>query len=525
MSTNHMNNLFTNGVNVSGGLITDSLVVNGVSISSGGGSGVSIATNINDNSATNVPCTQITYSLNQKNTAQDNTLNSHDSTLTSHTTSIATLNTAMDALYGGTALGWVGVTGASFLINSGAMPKTGGTFTGDVAHGTNNITSVKDVKFSNALIGTNTSNIYCGNVICTSNLYGVGTNLDLTKATNFGTTPGVSVNIGNTGGFCYLPGYIQGLVMASGTDIVSGRDYTCTRDLVSSNALMTANVYCSNVIVPTGAFYYGNGSKLTGLTASTDCTSVLNYATVPTTGALSVGTAMTSGTVKIGNTTASGPQVIINGGANGLSLSGGSTGLTVNSNGPISIGNSTDTAISLGFTGGTNPVNIKGASLNATIPHVINTSATHTPLSTGLIQTCVIPLSSEQGPISVTSGAGVLPTVMFRVPFQWKIYGTRAHCLSASTSGSVIIDIRSFPQSTAIGPSTVNSTLGTSIFQASPKLGIAASNYSSVGSGISSNGLLVTTPAAVADDSMLGVFITSAGTNVLGLKLIIYYTL
>lgn len=510
--------MFTNGVNVVGGLNTDSLVVNGVSISSGGASGVSIATNINDNSATNVPCTQITYQLKTKNDNQDTTLNNHDTTLTSHTTSITALNGALDALYGGSVGAWIGVTGASFLINSGAMPKAGGTFTGDVAHGTNSITSVKDVKYSNALIG---SNVYCGNVFAVS-YTGDGsklTNLDVSLSSSLGSGVGAGTTVvGKSGSLTHLPGIIN-------TDLTFNGGLTKsiynTKDVCYANAIIGSNVYCGNVFATT---YYGDGSKLSGVAGSTDCTNVLNFGTVPTTGTVNVGTAMTSGLVKIGNTTATGPQVVITGGVNGVSIAGGATtAVSVNSTNGINIGTSADVPINIGKAGATSALTLRGGSLNTTLQHSISTGSTHSSSTIGLMQTCIIPLSSEQGPISTSSGSGILPTVMFRVPFTWNIYGTRLSCLGASTSGSVTVDIQSFPQSTAISSSTVNSLTGTSIFQAQ-KLGIYVNNYSSVGSGILNNGLQTTTPVNVSDDSIVGIFITSAGTNVLGLKLCIYYT-
>ena len=536
MSTNHLNNLFTNGVNVLGGLNTDSLIVNGVSISSGGASGVSIATNINDNSATNVPCTQLTYQLNQKNTNQDNTLNSHDSTLTTHTSSIASLNAAMDALYGGTALGWVGVTGANFLLNSGAMSKTGGTFTGDVACGVNNITSVKDVKFSNALIAvTTTANVYCSNLIA-SNITGDGskiTNLDLSLSTNLGTGTGSGITtIGRSAVATRLLGFIStDLTFDSGLT----RSINNAKDVYFANAIIgttTANVYCGNVVCSTGAYYYGDGSKLTGIASSADATNSLNFATVPTTGTVNLGTAMTSGVIKIGNASTSGPQVAVVGGASGLSLLSGGAGLSLNSSGAITIGTATNTTIQLGYNGGTptNPINMYASTLTASILHAINPTATHTALTTGFIQTCVVPLSSEQGPISTSIGTGVLPTVMFRVPFQWKIYGVRMHCLGASSSAGVSVDIRYFSQSTSISTATVNSTQGTSIFTTTPgTINIDVLKYTSVGStNVSQNGVLSSTPpnpVTVPDDSILGFFIKTAGTGVLGLKATVYYTL
>jgi hypothetical protein len=320
-------------------------------------------------------------------------------------------------------------------------------------------------------------------------------------------------------------------------DIALGiNNISSVKDIKYSNAIMgtnTANVYCGNVICYTGAKFYGDGSGLTGVIASSvDTTSALNLCTVPTSGALKIGTNLgSSSTIQIGSTSlATAPQVQITAGTTGgLLLGSGTGGIQMSSQGTIAIGQTFQCPINIGFnTGGvpaTNPLTLYASSLNASLNHSISTTATHTAMTKGLIQTAIIPLSGEQGPISTTTGNGILPTVLFRVPFAWNIYGARLSCLQASTSGPITVDIQSFAQNTVINSSTVNSTQGASIFGAA-KLNIDALLYSSVGStNVANNGVLSTTPISVADDSLLGVFITSAGTGVLGLKLVLFYTL
>jgi hypothetical protein len=138
----------------------------------------------------------------------------------------------------------------------------------------------------------------------------------------------------------------------------------------------------------------------------------------------------------------------------------------------------------------------------------------------------VIPLSGEQGPVTLTSGAGILPLVLFRLPFATRIYGARMSCTQASTSGAVVVDVRVYPQNTSISGSTVNSTTGTSIFL-NGGIVIDPGYFSTIGSTIvAQNGVLASTPNPItaADDEIVGVFVTITGTNVLGLKLTLYYT-
>ena len=245
------------------------------------------------------------------------------------------------------------------------------------------------------------------------------------------------------------------------------RSINNAKDVNFANAIIgttTANVYCGNVVCSTGAFYYGNGSKLTGLAAATDTTILGAFGTGLTTGTVNLGTGLTSGTLSIGKS--GGPQVIINAGTSGMFLNASTSGINMNSpGGVINIGKTNDCPVNIGYQTGTptNPINLYTNLLNASIPHVVNPTTTHSAMNTGLMQTCIIPLSGEQGPISTSTGANILPTVLFRIPFAWYIYGARLSCLGASSVGGVSVDIRNYSQSTTILPSTVNSTVGTSI--------------------------------------------------------------
>lgn len=170
MSVNKVpNNIFQQGLTVRGGITTDSLVVNGgVSITnSGSGSGVTVSTDINNNSETNVPSTSVTYALKQTNDNQTTQINTN-------TTTIAAIQTQLENLYGTSlASSWAGIGVSALASGATYLQKSGGTMTGALALGTNDIGSVRDVKFSNALLGGTTANVYCSNVVVASCLRNV----------------------------------------------------------------------------------------------------------------------------------------------------------------------------------------------------------------------------------------------------------------------------------------------------------------------------------------------------------------
>jgi hypothetical protein len=436
----------------------------------------------------------------------------------------------MDVLYGGTALAWIGQAGSTWYNGSAYVAKSGSTMTGDLNMGTtNNLINVKDVKSSNAVF---TNNVYCGNVLATYHI-GDGSklnNLDLSLNTNFGTNiPSGTAVLGKAGTTTQILGTINADMNFGAATSISQ-----IKDIKFSNALMgtnTTKIFCGDVNCAAGSKFYGDGSALTGVVASsTDTTSAFSICTVPTSGTLRLGTALVDpNVIQIGAlNVATAPQVKITGGPTGLSLVGGIGGVNLNSTGVVNIQQNFQAPVNIGFNNGgaaTNPTTIYASSLVASLNHSISTTATHTAMTKGLMQTAILSLSGEQGPISTTSGSGILPTVLFRVPFSWSIYGARLSCLQASTSGPITVDIQSFNQNTTISGATVNSTQGSSLFGAA-KLNIDVLKYSSVGStNIANNGVLATTPTTVADDSLLGVFILANGTSVLGLKLVLFYTL
>lgn len=419
MSVNKIpNNQFTQGLNVSGGLTVDSLVVNGTSITSG--TGVVVSTDINNNSATNVPSTSITYSLKQTNDNQTTQINTN-------TGQITELRAAMDAVYGGSALSWIGLGTVAFASGSTFMPKSGGTFSGDVAHGTNNITSVKDVKFSNALIGASTSNVYCSNLVA-SNVFGWFngngsqlTNLPLDVAQNFGTNNDGNTVVGKVNKVMKLQGVQQtDLIMGGSRSVIGGLDF------ISSNAVITNNVYATGNVVASGnvyasGFFIGDGSKLTGISATgADASGSLNFATsgtlVNSTSVLGSGLNY-GGTLQIGaSTTDHSPTLNINAGAN-FNQQGETVSInsTLNS---LQLNNLWDKATYIGKPQGTTAVNIQGGSLTCNHNNTINPRGIpHYAKQTGFVQSMVIPLSGEQGVIAQTLGAGVLPWFMMRAPF------------------------------------------------------------------------------------------------------------
>lgn len=530
MSVNKIpNNLFTQGLTVSGGLVADALTVNGVAITGSGGGGggsVPISTDINNNSQTNVPSTSVTYALKQTNDSQT-------TQISTNTTTLAAIQAQLENLYGASFGAWAGIGVTALASGATYLQKSGGTMTGSLALGTNNISTVKDVNFSNALIGGATSNIHCSNLVA-SNVFGTFagdgsqlTNLNLTTASNFGTASTGTVTVGAISRNLILTGLVQAdIAMGTTRSIAGGRDFRC------SNAVITSNVYSGNVITTgnvvcgAGSFFLGDGSKLTGITATgADATGSVNFATSGSlAGQSSVyGSGLNyGGSLRIGGTIVDvSPTISINGGA--TTAVQGETVRVDSTAGGLNLNTLWDQATSIGKEGGLNSVILQGGSLRVNHQHPISPVATHTAKQTGLIQSWVIPLSGEQGPIAQTTGSGVLPWLMFRAPFSMNVYGARLNCMQASSSGAVQVDVRYYAHNTSISGSTVNSTTGTSIF--ATRLQMDSGLFSSVGStGVAGNGSLVANPVAIPDDGVFGVYITNPGTAALGVKLTLYYT-
>jgi hypothetical protein len=132
----------------------------------------------------------------------------------------------------------------------------------------------------------------------------------------------------------------------------------------------------------------------------------------------------------------------------------------------------------------------------------------------GLPQVAVFALTSETGAVSVST----TPATHFRIPFPWRILGVRANLYTPSSSGQVVIDIRSVPS--GVIPTNVGG--GTSIFITN-LLTIDANQSSSVGSATNAT---ITSQAntGLVDNTGLAIFVTGAGTGASGAKVIIYYT-
>jgi hypothetical protein len=95
------------------------------------------------------------------------------------------------------------------------------------------------------------------------------------------------------------------------------------------------------------------------------------------------------------------------------------------------------------------------------------------------------------------------PALTIRALYAMSITNARSNLKTASSSGTVVVDI-------LVG--------GTSIFGAT-KLTIDSSSKTSVGS---TSPITIANPT-VADDAEITFNITSAGTNASGLKVVIYY--
>jgi hypothetical protein len=133
----------------------------------------------------------------------------------------------------------------------------------------------------------------------------------------------------------------------------------------------------------------------------------------------------------------------------------------------------------------------------------------------GLPQEMCIALTSETGAVTVSSA----PAAHFRLPRAWRILGVRANLYTPSSSGQVIIDIRSTGSGGSI-PGLVSN--GSTIF--STTLRIDATRSSSIGSATAAVLSADVTTTGLLDDSGLALFVTSAGTGASGLKVILYYS-
>lgn len=182
-----------------------------------------------------------------------------------------------------------------------------------------------------------------------------------------------------------------------------------------------------------------------------------------------------------------------------------------------SFGTTATAAVSVGRN--TQTTTLTGSSITVSTTQTISPTTTHTASQTGIVQTAIIACTSETGS-AVTSTA---PAASFRVPFQWRIIGARAHYTNDTDgtppTAAIVVDIR---HNTT--PMSIN-TQGTSIFGAA-RLNIDANRYSTVNStAVANNGALATNPVTVPDDSVVSIFITSTSTGAQGVKAVIYYTL
>jgi hypothetical protein len=187
--------------------------------------------------------------------------------------------------------------------------------------------------------------------------------------------------------------------------------------------------------------------------------------------------------------------------------------------GGSTFGTTSTSGVTLGATAQSLNVNAQSLTFNVSLaPNIsstafINSGGGGTSRVIGLPQVAVFALTSEIGAVTVSS----TPATHFRIPFPWRILGVRASLYTPSSSGQVVIDIRSVPS----GPVPINTGQGTSIF-ISNLLTIDANQSSSVGSSTSA---VITSQAntGLVDNSGLSVFFVGAGVGAAGCKLIVYY--
>jgi hypothetical protein len=190
------------------------------------------------------------------------------------------------------------------------------------------------------------------------------------------------------------------------------------------------------------------------------------------------------------------------------------TGFGTNASSSVSVGLSTQI---LQLNGSS--ANLTSSNFAVATTQTISPTATHTASQTGMVQTAIIACTAETG--NATNSTA--PATSFRVPFQWRIIGARAHYTNDTDgtppTSAILVDIR---HNTT--PMSIN-TQGTSIF-GTARLNIDANRYSTVNStAVANNGVLATNPVVVPDDSVVSIFLSSTTTGAQGVKVVIYYTL
>jgi hypothetical protein len=155
-----------------------------------------------------------------------------------------------------------------------------------------------------------------------------------------------------------------------------------------------------------------------------------------------------------------------------------------------------------------------GSALAPNISAITTTASGGAAKVLGLPQVAIFALTGETSAVSVST----TPVSHFRIPFPWKILGCRANLYTPSSSGQVVIDIRSVASGINIPKSVAG---GTSIFTTT--LRIDATRSSSVGSATDDVITAAANSTGLADDTGLAIFVSSAGTGAAGLKLVIYY--
>ena len=150
---------------------------------------------------------------------------------------------------------------------------------------------------------------------------------------------------------------------------------------------------------------------------------------------------------------------------------------------------------------------------NPTVTHTLNTG-------TGFPLTMIIALGTETGIPSASTTSAV---ASFRAPYAMKLYGVRAgyngdnDAVAPASATTIQIRQNATPMT--------STSAGTSVLGAS-NLVIDSGKWSSVTSTlVANNGVLVSSPVAIADDNIVSIWVTSApASGATSLKLTLYYT-
>ena len=442
------------------------------------------------------------------------------------------LNVALGIPGATLAAGGGAITGAvlsSAASSTNYLSKTGGSLTGALTltsgagalTGTSTsttITGIYDITLSNSVI---TSNLVASGNVTGAYILGNGSklsNLPFATSNAFGNAATATVLLGNSGYLTQVVGaniwantagdltLNSNAVITTGSLYVQGNKQVTGNLVVSGNiGSLTTNTNMLGNVVLVGGSYYGDGSKLTGISTGANPTTSNAFGTTGATpqyfgnssavvnidgSQISIGAGSSDGAIylgKIGGTQFQSGTMYFQGTANFNAAT--VTGLPTAAS-ATSFGTSSGAAITVGSSSGSTTVT--GSSLvlgSAGLPYSIN--GMPSPIAIGVC------LSDETTPITTT---GVKITVP--VPYNFTITQLPMWSCNGSPGSTVTMDIQ---------------IVGFSIYSSAPSL------FSGTGYQATQNGTLGSSVSGLKYQAMTFI-LNSTGTNsvMYGLKCIVF---